>query len=186
MKTYVKQHMRESLRDHVLTPVLEDEATGISVWNLHREGTRIMKVQVTFTPEGIFIMGDLCPGLYGVGSALGYGIGWFGSQKSEGYLCEKFLTREWVPEYAAEEVEDILKVPEDYGLTPDAVEGLRMVVAALRDDTSYSETRLYDDLDLAEYPLDDGVPGYGYEPSDAGWLCAIQQRFAELYAQRGA
>lgn len=28
---------------------------------------------------------------------------------------------------------------------------------------------------------EDGVPGYGYKPSDAGWLCAIQQRFSELY-----
>lgn len=30
--------------------------------------------------------------------------------------------------------------------------------------------------------LDDGVPGYGYDPVAGGWLCAIQQRFRELHA----
>lgn len=23
--------------------------------------------------------------------------------------------------------------------------------------------------------------GYGYDPGEAGWLCAIQQKFSELY-----
>ena len=25
------------------------------------------------------------------------------------------------------------------------------------------------------------IPGTGYNPADAGWLCAIQQRFSQLY-----
>ncbi len=30
------------------------------------------------------------------------------------------------------------------------------------------------------------VPGWGYPPGDAGWLCAIQNRFAELYQVRSS
>jgi hypothetical protein len=180
--SYVKAHMREALKGHKLSVVsLSATRVGVSVFNMKRDGTRIMKVQISFTPEGIFIMGDLCPGLHGVGSALGYGLGWFKGRKSEGYLCEKFLVTGFVAEYAADSIEDTLKDPEDYDLTPDAVKGLREVITHLRDDSSYGETRLYDDLCLLDYPTDDGVPGYGYDPRDAGWLCAIQQRFAELW-----
>lgn len=27
----------------------------------------------------------------------------------------------------------------------------------------------------------EGMPGYGYSPREAGWLCALQQKFSELY-----
>lgn len=34
----------------------------------------------------------------------------------------------------------------------------------------------HDDLDFS-------FPGYGYPPADAGWLCAIQQKFRELHRE---
>lgn len=36
--------------------------------------------------------------------------------------------------------------------------------------------------ELMEWEDSEGTPGWGYKPSEAGWLCAIQQKFAELYS----
>jgi hypothetical protein len=78
---------------------------------MYKPGTRIYKVLILFTEEGIVITGDLCFGANqrGIVSAYGYSLPWFASELSEGYLAEKFLIKVWECERAAEDVAVILK-----------------------------------------------------------------------------
>jgi hypothetical protein len=164
--------MKESLKDHVLTLVQEGEVTA---YYLGKKGTRMMSCLLLFTPEGIAIMGDLTPQLHGSVSVYGYGIGWFSKHLSEGYLCEKFLRERFVPELAEKELRD----PEGYWreeLSPE-------VSDRIADDLcDHGQEWLYEELLDAGVDCSDGIPGFGYDPAEAGWLCAIQQRFSELYS----
>lgn len=143
MGTYIVQHMKESLKDHVLVEV----PTGdIRTFYLKRpEKSRMMSALLIFSPEGIIICGDLRIGDHGVVSDYGYGLDWFAGELGEDYLCSKFLKREWQSEVAMAWAEhDTHPQPFD------------------------TEQEFH------------GV-GYDYSPAAAGWLCAIQQRFRELY-----
>jgi hypothetical protein len=182
MSSYVTEQMRKSLENHVLELIqygavtayyLKDPAHG-----------RMMSTLVTFSPEGITISGDLTPNRSGLVSAYGYGIGWFGSDKSEGYLCEKFLDKQYVHEAAQDELRDADSHWRQIdGALPTAeekeqLERLDEIIEALDE---HDAEWLISELEDAGYVVDDGPPGYTYEPHEAGWLCAIQQRFAELY-----
>lgn len=47
--------------------------------------------------------------------------------------------------------------------------------------TGPTQASLYDAW-LEHFESDsEGLPGYGYPPREAGWLCALQQKFSELY-----
>lgn len=141
-----------------------------------------MSCLITFTAEGIVIQGDLTPGQNGVISVCGYCLAWFADRKSEDYLCEKFLRKEFVPELA--------------------LRSFRERVLMYRRDGSIPKDRAREAFDWIASSGGDGMPaeeffeaywgcfrdspdgcGYGYNPADAGWLCAIQQRFAALYAE---
>lgn len=155
MGTYIVQHMKESLKDHVLVEV----PTGdIRTFYLKRpEKSRMMSALLIFSPEGIIICGDLRIGDHGVVSDYGYGLDWFAGELGEDYLCSKFLKREWQSEVAMAWAED------EHDTHPQPF------------DTEQEFLNIYG-MELAG----DGV-GYDYSPAAAGWLCAIQQRFRELY-----
>jgi len=184
MKTYIEPHMRTALTGHTLTPLVRDEGARIEVWRMARAGTRAMSVQIAGTPEGICLMGDLHPGpdRNGCCSVFGRGLRWFSQeQMSESDLCSKFLTRAWVPEIAAETLRRWGANPGDYGLEACQAGTIRVLATRVHD---CDERQFYDAL--TELGLDDGdgIPGYGYPPEDAGWLCAIQERFSALYRER--
>jgi hypothetical protein len=64
---------------------------------------RMQSCLIMFSPEGINILGDLCPGNDARNSgvhAYGYGLDWFAGHLSWSYLCEKFLSKEWHKELA--------------------------------------------------------------------------------------
>jgi hypothetical protein len=104
MTSYVTEQIRKSLENHVLELV---QYGVVTAYYLKEPGQgRMMSTLVTFSPEGITLSGDLTPNRSGLVSSYGYGIGWFGSEKSEGYLCEKFLDKGFVPEVAADELRD--------------------------------------------------------------------------------
>lgn len=182
--SYVQAHFVESLKDHQLECILNDKKTGISVWNMRRPGTRMYGVQITFSPEGIALQGDV---VYGPGGGLtstcGYGLGWFSGYLSEDYLCEKFLQKQWVAEYAAEELEEELKNPEDYAIDEKMIEPLKNIISQLGE-VIETGTQLWEALDDIDYCIDDGPPGWGYGPVEAMALCSVQQKFAELYKLR--
>lgn len=178
--TYIQPHMRESLAGHVLETVLESEK--IRAYYMKRPGHgRMMSTLILFTPEGIVLQGDLTPAQNGNVSCLGYGLDWFSGQLSEGYLCSKFLTHVFVPDYARRGLRDeILEQRRDGRLEKDKARELWDSVHVSDDFQGPSQVYEFWTDELLNMDSE-GCPGYGYEPGEAGWLCAIQQRFAELY-----
>lgn len=81
---------------------------------------RMESTYFLFTPEGVNILGDLCPGNDGRNSgvhAFGYSLGWFAGRLSHSYLCEKFLEERWQYKLAAQwcrdKAKDILRGEHD-------------------------------------------------------------------------
>lgn len=177
--SFVTATMKEDLKDHILEEALPF-GKGFLAYYMKRPGTgRIMSTLVVFTPEGMALLGDLTPERHGSISALGYGIGWFGSEKSEYYLCEKFLQREYQPEVAArwvrEHIEEMKKdrEAEDLERLPDWEELLSDL-----DGDGMGADHFHEALQGLGYEHED--EGYEYNLRAAGWLCAIQQKFSEL------
>ena len=196
MNSYVTENMRRSMADKVLTVVTEYE--GMVIYRLGpadgswMESTRILVARAPLH-EQIIVTGDLCPGDNGIMSDFGYGLGWFGSRKSEGYLCEKFLRREWVPAAALRALKYALEQEEEEAAISDKPSKARARISALREaidsvcDEPTGESNVTRHHE-AFYEFYVGVfgdspedEGFDYNPRDAGWLCAIQQRFAECY-----
>jgi hypothetical protein len=178
--SYVTPIMKDALKNHVLDEVLTHEAFRAFYMKEPGQG-RMMSTLFIETPEGIVIMGDLCPGgpkNQGSISDFGYGFGWFGGKLSEGYLCSKFLTEEWQAEAAFEWVVDHIKDIEK-GDEEGKVEYFREIERDLLGG-EVDESQFRNALERAGYVCDDGTPGYDYHRSTAGWLCALQQRFSEL------
>lgn len=176
--TYIEPHMREALAEHVLETVLESEK--ISAYYLKRPGQgRMMSTLILFTPEGIVLQGDLTPGQNGNVSALGYGRGWFSGRLSGGYLCEKFLNKVFRPDKAKRAIkEDIIEQRRDGSITKDRARELWNDMP----DGDEHDGRLFYEFYMDELGRDGcDFPAYGYDLAEAGWLCAIQERFAALY-----
>lgn len=182
MTTCVKPHMMKDLKDHVLEQILDTEK--FRAFRMRQPGQgRIMSTLITFTPEGIVIQGDLTPGRNGNVSCLGYDIGWFRGRLSEGYLAEKFLEKGWHSEVAATDLRFVLKeiAAGNEEAKPGDVEEIQDLIKRCEDgdlgDESFRDAweLIYKDWDW-EWSL-----GWGYKPSEHMWLCAIQQKFAELY-----
>lgn len=160
--TYIQPHMTKALEQHQLGKLLS--VGSVQMWHLGRHGTRVMSIQLTFTQEGIALQGDLRLGHRGLCSDRGYGVGWFGTHKSESYLCEKFLPTRWQQEVARRQAEEWAVDAEDGALqvTCDRHAEMREVCGP----------DCFEDFGM-DYPL-----------ADAGWLCALQSRFVALYQEQ--
>ena len=185
--SYVTPQMRESLKNHVLEEALP-QTGAIRAFYLKEPGQgRMMSTLFVFTPEGIVICGDLCPGgpnNQGSISNFKYGIGWFSGKLSEGYLCEKFLAREWQIEVAEEWCRDhIAELKKEAAEDHKPVENLEEWEELLNDleGGEIGNERFHEALQDIDYDIED--EGYDYPLNTAGWLCALQQRFAEEYAK---
>ncbi len=210
--TRVADHMKKSFEKHEMKVLhsssLDPFDAKVLVVEMKQPGTRNMKVQVTFTPEGIAIQGDVGLGetQRGLCSATGYGLAWWVGQLSEDYLAEKFLHTKWTKERAIEDLEymreqlreelkdaEVVKPEEESALGDAGKERDKLIatlsrkIAALDemipgvDDGQVDARQLYDDLCDADLGSDDGTPGWGYCPTDMGWLAAIQQAFKRLW-----
>lgn len=239
--SYVEFSMRDALKNHVLEEVPGSEKLQGFYMTEPGQG-RAMSTLILFTPEGIVLMGDLCPNLNGAVSVYGYNLGWFSKQLSEDYLCSKFLRQEWQPVLAQSYCYDMalevrrgqhdeatkalaaaseerahclanLRTLHSMRGTPgddvtayfyekqklkDLLAEQRSKVVDLRDAHAdryeqlaldiegwgYGMERFAEEIEEIEpQACEDGIPGTGYPVKDAGLLCAIQQRFAELYAE---
>lgn len=95
----------DHFKDHVLTQVLDADKFKAFYLKNPKYG-RMESCMILFSPEGINILGDLCPGNDPRNSgvhASGYGLDWFAGGLSSSYLCEKFLGKEWHQEIAEED-----------------------------------------------------------------------------------
>lgn len=148
---------------------------NVRSFRMAKHGTRINSVQITETREGLVIQGDLCPGRHGVCSDPGYDLDWFARSSSPSYLAEKFLTKCFVPEGAADRIEEYL---EDSRLDDDArrrIEAMARSVLAgevgLNDIVEFYQSMRWDVCDIQnDYPI-----------RDYALLSCIQKRFEELY-----
>jgi hypothetical protein len=158
MKTYIEPHMTEALARHELTELPSTEQ--LRHFRLARPGTGNLSLNIVFGPFGIVLAGDLTiGGPHGCVGGCGKSVGWFAGQLSEGYLCEKFFRRQWQAEAA--------------------VETLAVIIGELEDGTMGVEG-MHDAFIEAGFATDE-LPGMDYPRADAGWLCAVQKRFAELF-----
>lgn len=196
MGSYVMPHMRKAFETHKLDCFCD--TPDVKVFDLRRPGTRNMCVQLAFTPEGIHLTGDLSLGRdqSGIGTVLHKSLGWFSGELSEGYLCSKFLTKQFQQEEAvenarftadhyAEMVNDPTWEDEREQNKELAGKWLAFAVALERCDDDASALQCANEH---YYEMDDpdafeGL-GYDYPRADAGWLCIIQQTFARLYAEQ--
>lgn len=170
----------DQLKEMSLVPVQEGDK--LSAYYIRKPDTRIMSTLLVFSPEGIALMGDFTPEHHGSVSAFGYGRAWFVGELGPDYLAEKFLEKKWNSEVAVEELRD----PTSYwreGREPAVLEKLddlaQEVVHGLA-----AEAEIHDLLTDLGFDYCDGLPGWGYDPSEMVRLCAIQRKFAQLWAQR--
>lgn len=175
--SYVESHMREALADHVLVPVLDTESFK-GFYLKKPEGGRMMSTLILFTPEGIVFQGDLTPGRNGNVSTIGYGLGWFSKELEESYLCGKFLSQEFRVDLAQGAMKQSILEHRYSGKW--SKEHARELWVNIPDGDEHDGREFYDYWtdDLNEDGAD--FPAYGFNLAEAGWLCAIQQRFAEL------
>lgn len=181
--SYIDKHMTDSLKDHELTMIAD--TPDIKAFYMKKPGTRNLSLLLVFTPEGIGLTGDLTFDNWGLWSMFGsQTLGWFSSQLSEDYLCGKFLSSDhWGANRAAD----------GYAFEPDEDDDGRLefekreIRQQLKDGSIDSPDDLYDKMNEQShlgFDASEGIPGYGYDPASAGWLCAVQQRFRELRAKQ--
>jgi len=189
--TYVKDFMTQALEHHILDKVSDTH------YIMRKPDTGNYLVHVAEVGRHIVLTGDLqIGGLHGCVSAGGYTLNWFSKELSEDYLCSKFLSKEWQWEVAAETLQDWLDSPL-VDTTIEEHEHRARIQAILDADTN--PTGFYWDYDVPSqhelyreledmYPgyIDDGVPGYDWPRTDAGWLVAVNRRFTELMKENNA
>lgn len=165
-----------SMKDLVLTTVVE--SAQISSFYMRRPDGRCMSTLLTFTPEGIVLQGDHVPEGPGTCSCPGYGLCWFTEELDVGYLCEKFLEKTFVSEYAVSYLKDRVL---------DARRERRMNAEVARRAWNEADAVALGDEDSL-YDVWSSVFGYGdppcwnIYPSEAViGLVAIQRKFSELY-----
>ena len=200
MGRYSQPNMVDSLKDHVLTEYQSTERIRhfrLAVPDGHRLQGHYW-VHLLFTPIGIVVGGDLLGrGAVG-GGGKDYGVDWFSCRLDEHYLCSKFFSDVWQKEVAVKDVRAIAKDHRDGEWDPSKLDGIPDILA-WREAKWRAFMRIADDVEglVIEEPFDfvetlrregwrcDGgdVPGYDFPLNDAGWLCAIQQRFAQEYAR---
>lgn len=191
--SYITEQMRKELADHVL--VEHDEPT----YCMQRLGTSVFEssgartiVRIGEFADRLCVAGDIRLGAnnYGLVSAPGYGIYWFADDLSEAYLCEKFFRKEWRWDASVEAIRWLIKFDEDADedgwWTRHATElSAYLADPKWRYDDTPNEWEFREKMASLGFDSEVGDPlGCDYPRKQAGWLCAIQQRFRELYCIR--
>lgn len=175
-----------SLEEHELTVLAENGQ--VQVYRLARPGTNNLSVQLVFSRAGISIFGDLIIGPNGKGIASREVTSpqWFSGVLNAYYLCEKFLHDVWSADRATASLKEEIAEAEDHGYSPEMVKHLQSVLDHLGDDSNRHgfHDSLTDVPEGEHYETADGIPGYGYDPSDVAWLVAVQATFRELWTER--
>jgi hypothetical protein len=173
---YLEPYMTEALAEHVLREIT---LPGSLVRGFYLEppgGSRVCSILILFTPEGTILKGDLRLGENGLLShgRLPNSVHWFATRHSEAYVCSKFLPSVWQADVAVRDLREML------GDNPSLV-GIQdaLVRWEFADPTPDEVLGVLSD---AGVDIDTRMSvGFDYPLHDAGWLVAVQQRFADLY-----
>ena len=177
--TYVIDHMKKSLAKHVLDPQLDGSLRmGIP-------GDCIYEVYLVEFANRICITGDIYLGGNdnGIVSNIGYKLPWFAGRLSECYLCEKFLHRKWQWPAAVEEINAAIEFDEDGWWAEQSNELKKFISSPGWKYDTPTESEFYEFMSELGDDCCESV-GYDYPRAEAGWLCAIQQKFSELWRKR--
>ena len=183
MKSYVEDHMKKSLSEHSLDIDKKD------IVRMGRPNTCVYSAYIAIVANRICITGDVCLGAndQGIVSSPGYGLGWFSGHLSESYLCEKFLRQEWQWDAAVESIQWQIRMATEEAESSlgeswwlERVDKLQKFIASpgWKYDVPTGEEFYEFMTDLGSDGCE--LPGYDYPRIQAGWLCAIQQRYVEL------
>lgn len=183
--SYIKPYMTDALASHRLAIVEESE--HVKAYAMAKPGTGFYSVTVLECRNHLSLFGDITfNNDHGVVSTGGYGIAWFSGKKSEDYLCSKFLRQIWHWDHCEQSLKEIVAGVNDE--SDDVREVAKELIsdAYLWEFDAPTKFEVIQELSRTSYDSGDGYPGYGYHPDAAGWLCAINVRFAELYADKAA
>lgn len=179
-RKYVTPHMVEALEHHALDEVTPPGSPVRSFYLMDADFGMQGSTLLTFTPEGIIIQGDRRPGENGVVSSKDYTLDWFCGDLAEPDVCEAFLQKAWQPTVAVEDARALLRTRTFDATTTLCLDlMLAQVEDGVLDEAQLRERLLPYGFSRAEV---DAV-GHDYPLGDAGWLCAIQQKFASLRRQ---
>lgn len=179
----VSPHMTEALQEHTLTEITGGSGP-VRAYYLQAGNKRTHACLFTFTPEGITITGDMTLGEgRGLISTHGLSLGWWLSAHNPDYLCPKFLTMCWHRELCQRELLAYFTSPE---ADPEVLARVNpqndpwpLVVESLVGHSRETTSEVLHSLKIPMRVLQD--IGWGYDPSDAGWLVALHARFREAW-----
>lgn len=149
--------------------------TPVREFRLHDPSKPRNDTLITFTSEGIVIQGDVRPGENGIISESGLDLNWFCGSPEEDDLCSKFLHKEWQPDVAARDIRKLIH--------PDHTKPFWDILTALDAGEDVRELAAHVLLQQGFDTMITATLGFDYPTGDAGWLCAIQRRFAFLRTQ---
>ena len=166
-----------------------DDSFRVSMYLLKKPGTWNYSCQITFSPAGIAIQGDITPEDNNGSCSRGKSLEWFAGELSPDYLASKFLRRKWSEELCkrdlnrrigeAQELYEVQKADNDERAedTSAELEQLhRLHLAAF-----FGEHNFYQACEREGFDDGDDLPGWGYAPQEVAILAAIQQTFRRLY-----
>lgn len=188
--TTCRDRLLESFKEHQLEILVNTDR--VVIVRMAKPRTRVYLVQLSFTPEGICIQGDITPGENNKGVCCRdrKSLEWFAQDfRSSEYLAGKFLEPEWCPDQSRDHWESVLAelaidaLPEHDGSRDEfSAAQHRALAAAIDDDQFGSPESLSGCFDLHGF-------GYGFEDFRGyipvhreGYLWAIQRKFAELWS----
>lgn len=181
-KPYIMPHMREALVNARITAAstIQNGLDGlVQIWTMEAPGPHRKRIRLIHIPEGLLLIGDPFDeplfSRYGMKSFLDHDV------KYHDELCRRFFRqKEWDRDRAEDEVKARIESPDEQPFR----EQWRRVLEE-PDDNDYGPEGIVGCMlehDLP--PGDHEVPGFGWPSGAAGWLCAVQERFAALYAER--
>lgn len=170
----------ESVRGRILENVRGEDGKSTDMWYLRYPDQRAQSTLIIFSPEGIVITGDLCPGdNRGVVSDYGYGLSWFVQELNPYYLAGKFLRKKFVFDVADETFRAMVK---------DAFDNKEFSVAeeAICEWEEVDPENPIEAVEMCRRHFgEEGCEsfGMGYDPKEMKMLVATQRQFAALYAK---
>lgn len=178
---------------------------ALSVYRVAQPDTTAYSFTVARVAGRLVLTGDAaCPSEgNGYVSASGYGIDWFAGDLSLDYLCEKFLRKDFQPDYALSWLDDAVadaagelqayqdehdEDDDDYEADENELDMRVQLLEEARDhlrgyDPDFSAADFHAVVTAADKELlGDGLP-IAYTTADAINLATLQRVFARLYAE---
>jgi len=187
MDSYITDEMRAALRDHVIV----EEPGG--EWFMAKPGDNWQSIVVGEFASRLIVVTDsfgLGASARGLVSPMGCSARWFASPGvGQEHLCSMFLTLEWQWEAAKGEIRWHIQQSRDENRCDWWLQNEAKLEMYMRRGTARSangppgrqEFENYMTLKLGGTFIEDGLPGFDFPRKQAGWLCAIQEKFRELY-----